>query len=436
MANINNPKVLVDYLDLKAIADAIRAKNDTTEDLSINEIPLEIGGIVGADLPELENEGVASDLLADKQLIDGKGHVVTGTIKTKTASDLTASGATVTVPAGYYASKTTKSVATTTQATPSISITSNGLITATASQSGGYVNSGTRSATRQLATQGGTEITPSTEVQTAVNSGVYTTGAIVVNPIPSNYEDVATETGVYTSELDELKAQLDALGEALEGKTAGGGGGSSSGGNTDMEAALIGGELTVYENDRVKYIKDYMFYEYYGLTSVNFPACTSIGGSAFYICADLVSVNIPSCTYIGEMTFAECYNLTSINCPACTDIGGYAFGYCPSLESINLPACTTIGSGAFAACPSLVSVSLPSCIEICPEVFVGCANLNTIYLTGADFCSLQDSAEYIFMDSGITPETGYIYVNPELLEDYKQDENWSYLSDRIFAYEG
>ena len=63
----------------------------------------------------------------------------TGTIPTKTSSDLTASGATVTVPSGYYGTSASKSIAngsattpaTTISVTPTISLdTSTGIITA------------------------------------------------------------------------------------------------------------------------------------------------------------------------------------------------------------------------------------------------------------------------------------------------------------------
>lgn len=89
-----------------------------------------------------------------------KGTKYTGTIATKTASNLTASGKTVTVPAGYYASQATKDVATGSAATPATTITKNptisvntttGVITASVSGtqsvtptvSAGYVSSGT-----------------------------------------------------------------------------------------------------------------------------------------------------------------------------------------------------------------------------------------------------------------------------------------------------
>ena len=70
----------------------------------------------------------------------------------KSSSDLTADGATVNVPAGYYEKAASKSVATTTQATPSISVKRTGLVTASVNQSAGYVSAGTISATKQLPT--------------------------------------------------------------------------------------------------------------------------------------------------------------------------------------------------------------------------------------------------------------------------------------------
>lgn len=105
----------------------------------------------------------------------------------KSSSDLTADGATVNVPAGYYKNAASKSVATTTQATPNILVESSGLITAVATQSAGYVSAGNKSATRQLAIQPTTTIIPSSFPQTAVPKDRYTTGAVIVAEIPKSY---------------------------------------------------------------------------------------------------------------------------------------------------------------------------------------------------------------------------------------------------------
>lgn len=126
---------------MKAIADAIRAKTGKTGILNLDQM--------------------ASDLNA---------------IPERTSSDLAVINATVTVPAGNYKSQATKSVDTATQATPNISVDSNGLITASATQTAGYVSAGTKSGTKQLTTKAATTITPSTSNQT-IAAGTYLTGA-------------------------------------------------------------------------------------------------------------------------------------------------------------------------------------------------------------------------------------------------------------------
>lgn len=152
---------------------------------SINNLPRVDGDGNNAALPELTNEGAASDLLSGKQLINQEGEVVTGTIATKTSNDLTASGATVSVPAGYYAANTNRTVQSAEQAAPSVTIDPAGLITASTVQSEGYVNAGTKTTMKQLTTQGAMTVIPGETEQVAVPAGVYTTGAIVVGAVPS-----------------------------------------------------------------------------------------------------------------------------------------------------------------------------------------------------------------------------------------------------------
>lgn len=137
-------------------------------------------------------------MLASYTGYGANGVKYTGSIATRTGADLTASGDTVTVPAGYYASNASKAVAggsattptTSISVTPSITISSGGLITASASGSqsitptvsAGYVSSGTSgtvsvtgSNTKQMTVQAAQTITPTTSNQT-IASGTYLTG--------------------------------------------------------------------------------------------------------------------------------------------------------------------------------------------------------------------------------------------------------------------
>ena len=85
-------------------------------------------------------------------------------------------------------------------ATPTIDVSAGGLITATTEQAKGYVPGGTKSATQQLPTQGAATVTPGTTAQTAVASGRYTTGDVVVsgdaNLVPENIAEGVSIFGV------------------------------------------------------------------------------------------------------------------------------------------------------------------------------------------------------------------------------------------------
>lgn len=64
----------------------------------------------GVELPPLASPGTADDLVEGKQLIDGEGNIVEGTIPTRSSDNVGLIGLEVTVPEGYYPERVEKTI--------------------------------------------------------------------------------------------------------------------------------------------------------------------------------------------------------------------------------------------------------------------------------------------------------------------------------------
>ena len=186
---------MADYLvtdtELTSVADAIRAKGGTTEQLAFP------AGFVSAV------EGIQAGTSAP-------------VLQEKTVSPTT-SRQTITPDDGYdgLSKVIVIELRPVAQATPSISVSTAGKITASVSQSAGYVADGTKSATQQLTTQAAKTVTPGTADQTAVSSGRYTTGAVIVkgdaNLVAGNIKSGVSIFGVAGTYDNSLEVSTKAL---------------------------------------------------------------------------------------------------------------------------------------------------------------------------------------------------------------------------------
>lgn len=141
--------------------------------------------------------------------------------QTKTVAPTTATQ-TVTYDSGYTGLEkvTVGAVTSAAQAVPQVAINpETGLVTATANQSGGYVEAGTKRGTLQLTTKGATTYNPSTTEQ-YIQAGTYLTGLITIAAlIDGDSLTYGTGSGSATNALV-TKSLLDALANMIKTKAS------------------------------------------------------------------------------------------------------------------------------------------------------------------------------------------------------------------------
>ena len=146
--------------------------------------------------PTLRSESVtpteSSQTVTPGTGYDGLSEVTVGAISStyvgseidrRTSSDLTVSEATVTVPAGYYASQASKSVATGTEGTPTATkgtVSNNSLtVTPSVTNTAGYISGGTHSGTGVTVTA--SELVSGTKTITENGTGIDVTNYVSVD---------------------------------------------------------------------------------------------------------------------------------------------------------------------------------------------------------------------------------------------------------------
>lgn len=254
------------------------------------------------------------------------GYVGSGVTR-RTSSSLTASGATVTAPAGYYASAASKSVASG-SATPAASISATGASVSTGTNtltlsktvsntpqvSAGYIGSGTAgnssvSLTASVTTKAAATITPSTSAQT-IAAGTYLTGAQTIAAMP------AGTAGTPTASKGAVSNHSVSVTPSVTNTTGYITGGTKTGTAVTVSASeLVSGTKSITENGT-------------GIDVANYSAVdvsvASGGGNDFIITVswnDSTQLWEPDCTvyewwdaYTGGKTIAiECSDGSAVN---------------------------------------------------------------------------------------------------------------------------
>lgn len=108
-------------------------------------------------------------------------------------------------------------------------------------------------------------------------------------------------------------------------------------------------------------IVDYAFNGYTGITSINAPEVTSIGGNSVQGCSNLTSFIAPKITSLPGSAFKNLTALTTASFPKITNIynAGSVFENCTSLTSLSLPNLQRAYSSAYCRNTKISNLVLP-----------------------------------------------------------------------------
>ncbi len=353
-------------------------------------------------------------------------------LQSKTVSPSTASQ-TVKPDSGYdgLSQVTVNAMTTATQATPSITVSSSGLITASATQTAGYVSAGTKSATKQLTTKAATTYTPTTSDQT-IASGTYLTGTQTIkgdsNLVASNIKNGISIFGV-------------------TGTLEAGGGGTSQAGIIFEEfdsdgyptVASIGGFTSMpskcFQDIFVEETDFYATCLTKSLTSIKLQkGLTLIGTYAFRDCNKLQSIEIPDgVTTINSNAFENCENLELTEIPdSVTSIGTGAFKNCNKITNLIVSSgLTNLSTQCFQYVNNLKEITFKGEVTNCGDYICGeNTYLESIYLPNITSVPTITSATFSSIN-----ETFNIYVPYNLLTNIKTANNWKNYAERIGTFD-
>lgn len=338
-------------------------------------------------------------------------------------NDLTAGGALVYAPSGYYPDGVAKSVSIITGAKPTAekgTVSSHGVwVTPYITYAEGYIQAGTKSGTAVRVEA--SELVSGTKQISANGSDIDVTDYESVDvSVPNSYsasdEGKVVDNGALVSQSSATYTANDTYDTTLINEVTvnvSGGGGIDA---DDVAGGTISGNLTIIESG------GFMSYAFYGnsqITSVSAPNKTVASGSpsVFQGCSGMTSISLP--------------NLVTLYCTS-------FFQGCSSLQSITLPKLGTatvsyFANSTFFGCSSLEIADLGQVSGLGNNAFNGCTVLDTIILRRTSVASLGNTNSFTNTPFASGRTGGTIYIPKSLYDhlgdgtsnDYKSATNWS-----------
>lgn len=373
--------------------------------------------------------------------IDGiSPNYIGSAIPLRNSSDLSAAGATVTAPYGYYGASATKTIPN--ASTPTIdsrSVDSSGYVTVDIEiDNGGYIGTGTYEATDSvpLPTQAAQTIHPSSSDQ-SIASGKYLTGAqtikgvLLTNLSAGNIKkDVVVKVGDSTD--DDCVA-------SVTGTYEGGGGTTPNDVLNSIFNRTISGDIVISKSPSDGATSDKynaMFSACNSINSVTLNGWLTTPYNFLQNCTSVKSVSMPDATYVGTNVCDGCSNLETANFPLAetaywsySNHGGAFFRNCKKLTSVNMPKTKDVRDYMFQNCYLLPALELDQNGSIQQQAMSNCRVLQTLILRNTTMVTLGNVNAF-----QNTPFTGYggtysghIYVPQSLISSYQTASNWSTL---------
>ena len=171
----------------------------------------------------------------------------------------------------------------------------------------------------------------------------------------------------------------------------------------------------------------------YSAINVIIGSCVTVIEPRAFVRYIMTSVTLSdSVTEIREFAFSGS-SIESIIIPdSVTDISYSVFHDCEALTSVTIGNnVRLLGHSAFRGCSGLTSVIIPSSVTwITDYAFSYCIELTSVTVLSPTPAHLGDG---VFDHTPIADGTGFIYVPPESVNNYKSASGWSTYASRIQA---
>ncbi len=165
-------------------------------------------------------------------------------------------------------------------------------------------------------------------------------------------------------------------------------------------------EKVTFPENSLKYIGNYAFKDFKGLTEITMPdSVTSTGMAVFQNCYGLRKAKLSeNLTILNYNVFVECHTLSEVIVSKNVEtVYGGLFRYCRYLRIIELPEeYRLVGEFPFQTCTSIVNINIPTTGNIPPSAFDGATSLSKDVLLGIGCTSIGN---YAFRGTSITKFT-------------------------------